>query len=129
MPFIASATMTEKKITYGVNGYRIQELTIDEFVNHPDVPEGWRHIVRKLVLDLFDHGWDGRVSQIKEKFGALRFYANLNEVQRKDLEAAMSLSEVTCRVTGLPGKMRYDLDWIMPLCDEQYRIAKERYYE
>lgn len=38
------------------------------------VPRGWHDLVRQLVCDLFDLGWDGRMLQINEKHGGLNFH-------------------------------------------------------
>ena len=39
------------------------------------VPDAWLPLLDRLCTDLKAMGWNGRVGQIKEKFGTLRFYA------------------------------------------------------
>jgi hypothetical protein len=39
-----------------------------------DIGQGWHPLIERLVNDLVKLGWDGRVRQVKEKFGELRFY-------------------------------------------------------
>ena len=87
--------------------------------------DGWFNLIYKLCADidsvceklkLSDHNWP-HASQIKEKYGGLRFYTDcaLNEVYDL-IEAAENLSLVTCQGCGLPGKTR-DGGWIRTLCD------------
>jgi hypothetical protein len=38
------------------------------------IGDGWVPIVDRLVTDLEAMGWRGRVDQVKENFGGLRFY-------------------------------------------------------
>jgi len=52
------------------------------------VDDGWVPILDRLAADLVAMGWDGAVYQIKEKFGGLRFYANLNSVPEHVRETA-----------------------------------------
>ena len=65
-------TNTQKCIVYLESG-KPHQLTINEVAEK--IPPGWRPLVRELCHKLFDAGWDGKLSQIKEKFGGLRFYA------------------------------------------------------
>ena len=68
-------------------------------------------------------------SQIKEKFGGLRAYANgADEYIRGAIEMAESMSYITCEATGEKGKVRYkklDEDgqpipaWVRTLCDNE----------
>ena len=37
---------------------------------------GWYPLIKDLITDLIELGWDKQVCQVKEKFGALRFYIN-----------------------------------------------------
>ena len=38
------------------------------------VTSEWAGIIERLVIDLFNMGWNGEVLQVKAKFGELRFY-------------------------------------------------------
>jgi hypothetical protein len=101
--------------------------------------DGWYEILSRLfyiVNNRLDYkkrvdeplgyfGW----SQIKEKFGGLRAYANgADEYIRGAIEMAESMSYITCEVTGEKGKVRYkkfDEDgqpipaWVKTLCDNE----------
>jgi hypothetical protein len=65
-------------------------------------------------------------TQIKEKFGTLRFYYWGGDDYCRGVESmAESMSAVTCEVCGSPGKLRNG-GWVQTLCDEH---AKETRYE
>ena len=58
-----------------------------------------------------------RASQVKEKFGGLRFYMTTASDEMYDLIAeAESLSYKTCETCGKPGEERGN-GWIRTLCD------------
>ena len=65
-------------------------------------------------------------TQIKEKFGTLRFYYCGGDDYCRGIESmAESMSAVTCEVCSSPGKLRHD-GWVQTLCDEH---AKKTRYE
>ena len=39
-----------------------------------DVQVGWYPLIKNLIDELITLGWDKKVTQVKEKFGGLRFY-------------------------------------------------------
>jgi hypothetical protein len=56
-------------------------------------------------------------SQVKEKFGGLRFYTNgYNEAVSAMIHMAESMSYRTCEVCGNPGRSN-NYGWISTLCD------------
>ena len=61
------------------------------------------------------------VHEVKEKLGALRFYANgCNEVVSSYVMFAECLSARICEVCGAPGEKRADHGWLRALCDRHY---------
>ena len=65
-------------------------------------------------------------TQIKEKFGTLRFYYWGGDDYCRGVESmAESMSAVTCEVCSSPGKLRHG-GWVQTLCDEH---AIETRYE
>lgn len=63
-------------------------------------------------------------TQIKEKFGTLRFYYHGGDDYIRGLEAmADSMSSVTCEECGKPGKLRSG-GWIRTLCDEHAQVKE-----
>lgn len=85
--------------------------------------EGWNELVDNLIQELNKINQDWEISQIKEKFGGLRFYAhNTNEKQNELIRRAEEVSYHVCEVCGEQGKLRDDLGWIQTLCDKHYSI-------
>lgn len=105
-------------------GYGEEESSVEETLDH--VGKGWHPLVRKLIDDLFDRGWDGDLPQIKEKLGGLRFYCSLpsglSEAAYKEMydliSAAEAESERTCEECGERGKIRSFNGWLRCVCDE-----------
>ena len=82
------------------------------------VGAGWHPLVSHLIDDLFELGWDGRVAQVKEKFGGLRFYVGAgNPVIWNRIQEAEKESYKTCEECGAPGQLRTD-GWMKTLCEE-----------
>ena len=90
---------------------------------------GWLPIIEQLNRDLQEIDPDYHISQIKEKFGTLRFYAGMqrefeNEQAAKEMsdkfwaliDEAEAKSEVTCEVCGRPAKSDNSTGWIKTLC-------------
>lgn len=106
------------------NGFRLESNPIvdsDFFA----VREGWFQLIKDLIVDLIELGWNKEICQVKEKFGGLRFYINDGTDEVFDrIHKAERESYTICEVTGTPGKVRTDLPWHMTLCDEQYEIYK-----
>ena len=87
------------------------------------VGAGWVPILDRLATDLITMGWDGSMSQIKEKFGSLRFYANevgvpdeLHEAFSERIIKAELESQTTCETCGEAGTLR-TVGWHKTLCD------------
>ena len=100
----------------------------DYYTNLDEMPNGWRRAfgkemceeIRKVLIK-GNYLYDYRVVQIKEKFGALRWYDNgapdsiyheLQDIINKYEE----ISERTCIWCGRPAT-KISLGWISPWCD------------
>jgi hypothetical protein len=81
------------------------------------IGNGWLGIVKSLIEDLIQLGWDKQICQVKEKFGGLRFYINSgsDEIHKRIAEAESKSHEV-CEKCGEPGKS-ISGSWIFTLCD------------
>jgi hypothetical protein len=67
-----------------------------------------------------------KATQVKEKFGSLRFYTNLSSPEiDKAIRNAEALSCVTCEECGQSGCMRSD-GWIVTMCDQCYKKYQEK---
>jgi hypothetical protein len=83
---------------------------------------GWYPLIKDLIEDLVELGWDREVCQVKEKFGGLRFYINAASDEMYDrISQAEKESYETCEVTGKPGQLRTDIGWWTTLCEEEYQ--------
>ncbi len=102
------------------NGYKTDSPPIKD-AGYFSVGSGWYQLLKDLIVDLIELGWDKEVCQVKEKFGGLRFYINSASMEVFDrITKAENESYTICEVTGLPGKLRTDIGWYVTLCDEEY---------
>lgn len=102
-----------------IKSYNGRELSREEVLG--EVPKAWHPIVLKLIDDLFAAGWDGRLDQIKEKFGSLRFYISIGNAEIWNLiEAAEAATESICQYCGKPAT-KVNGGWITYVCDDHYR--------
>ena len=103
-----------------------------DFTYLDDMPSGWKKAFGiKMCEELRDILIKGnyldeyRVVQVKEKFGALRWYDNgvpraISDEYLAWLSKYENLSEHTCIVCGEPGPIR-TAGWISPYCDKCYK--------
>jgi len=102
------------------NGFNLESnpITDSDFF---EVGLGWFPLIKDLITDLIELGWNKEVCQVKEKFGGLRFYINAatSEAHKRISQAEIESMSI-CEVTGKPGKLRTDIGWYRTLCDEEY---------
>lgn len=91
------------------------------------VSNGWLGLIKEMMEDINQLGWDKEVSQVKEKFGGLRFYINSmsNEIHNR-ITVAENLSYKVCEKCGEPGELRTDIGWYLTLCDTHYTERKNK---
>ena len=91
---------------------------------------GWYPLVEKLLLDIRALPKDDglvRINQIKEKFGGLRFYAEVSgseeykERVRGMIEQAEKEASHTCEFCSEPGTFRTG-GWMRVTCDKHSKI-------
>jgi hypothetical protein len=104
----------------------------------PECSEGWSTLLDDLMTDMErvmeESGEDItlRVFQIKEKFGGLRFYADVDGSVEIAGALAALVSEAErrsysiCEVCGAEGELRRERSWIRTLCDTHDREAANR---
>jgi len=103
-----------------ISGYRTDLSPITS--NICECSEGWLELIKNLIQELIDIGWNKEIVQIKEKFGGLRFYTGeLSQEGQKIITKYENLSYKTCEECGKKGTRR-DGSWIRTLCDKH---AKE----
>lgn len=109
-----------------VNGHYFDRPRIKN-ANYFDCDQGWYGLIKELIEDLIDLGWNKQVCQVKEKFGGLRFYINEGSDEIfKRIGKAETDSYKICEVTGTPGELRTDIGWYLTLCNEEYEKRKKR---
>jgi hypothetical protein len=92
----------------------------------PAVDDGWRDLLERACARILAavrlDGGSFRVTQVKEKFGTLRFYweGSLSPETATRVEEAIDLAEArsttTCEVCGEPGVLRAG-GWMQTRCD------------
>jgi hypothetical protein len=93
-----------------------QEADTDDAVGRTREDFTWSEYVVTLPV----------VHEVKEKLGALRFYANgCNEVVCSYVMFAECLSARICEVCGAPGERRDDHGWLRTLCDRHFAEERE----
>lgn len=83
---------------------------------HIECDRGWAALYEPLIARCREEGVE--ISQVKEKFGGLRFYTDGTASSEliAAIDAAEALSFTVCEVCGSPGVPRCD-GWIRTLCD------------
>jgi hypothetical protein len=84
--------------------------------------DGWLKIIDQLSADITaldeKNGSETIATQVKEKFGALRFYVQAGSDAIFDLiDKAEDESSRTCEMCGEPGELR-GVGWVSTMCDK-----------
>lgn len=88
---------------------------------------GWYPLIQDLIKDLIELGWDKKITQVKEKFGGLRFYINSGSDEIHDrITKAEKESYQICEACGKEGELRNDIGWLRTLCEEHYEEIKSK---
>ena len=104
--------MSEKTVRYGYFDGRTGTLKDLQMC----VGDGWKDLIETCFNTCVKH--NVHVSQVKEKFGGLRFYVGGAPQEVHDIiDECERLSYKTCELCGKPGKPR-ECGWIKTLCDE-----------
>lgn len=114
-------------INDNINSYDLVKLTELNGIRL-QVSEGWHSLLIELIKDLNSNGWDKKVTCIKEKYAALKFYTNheyssniyniIAEYEKK--------SEQTCETCGEKGKIRYGNGWMYVACRKHYLESRNK---
>jgi len=87
---------------------------------------GWFDLIYKLSQDITTLDKKVEATQVKEKFGGLRFYISSASRQVHDLvEKAGEDSYHICEECGKEGKLRTDIGWHLTLCEEHHKKHKK----
>lgn len=95
-----------------------------------ETDDGWFRIIHELSAKLEEiikampagERDDYYAVQVKEKFGGLRFYMNMEtEEMGRAIEEAEGRSIITCEVCGVPGR-RTGRGWVKTLCETHAEV-------
>jgi hypothetical protein len=87
-----------------------------------DVGPGWYPLVADIITRAHSSNIHFTIAQIKQKFGALRFYAGQIHTEGAHGEfydivnQIEAISELVCEQCGMPGTLRRE-GWVRTLCD------------
>jgi hypothetical protein len=115
--------MTEKELEQyliSIGGLQYGYRTDIPPITNPGIFEicpGWYGIIKNLIEELLQAGWDKKLIQCKEKFGGLRFYIeggtrHIHDIIRK----YEKLSNETCEVCGEKGENMIINRWLTTRC-------------
>ena len=94
-----------------------------------ELDNGWLGIIKRLVEDLKEIGWDGNIIQCKEKFGVLNFYCNsLTEKCHERVRKAEEESYYFCETCGDPGNTKNISGWYSTLCKKHHEERLTKLY-
>jgi hypothetical protein len=84
-----------------------------------DVEDGWLQLIKNLIIELIEFGWDGKILQVKQKYGGLRFYIqNETVVERTIISKYEKESYNICEICGNLGNQVTKNGWIVTLCEK-----------
>jgi hypothetical protein len=111
-----------KEFLESIGGLKNGFFTDREPITDPyyfEINSGWHRLVKDLISDLIELGWDKEICQVKEKFGTLRFYINggSDEIHNRIHQAELDSSHI-CERCGSPGELIKNGGWLSTLCAE-----------
>jgi hypothetical protein len=84
-----------------------------------EISSGWYVIIKNLIEELLQAGWNKKLIQCKEKFGGLRFYIEGGTREIHDIiHKYEKLSMQTCDVCGDKGENIIINRWISTRCQK-----------
>lgn len=106
---------------------KLDELADPWWSEHPtwrsyDIGPGWMQLVADLITELaaVDDTW--RITQIKSKFGGLRFYISGGGLEIDELiDRTEKKSYTLCEECGAPGELLRINSWYYTLCPEHIK--------
>lgn len=100
---------------------KIYRLHSEVFDHQPNIGDGWGDLLLRFVEELKIQDPEGRILQVKEKFGGLRIYFLSNRfLQLRDLADRLEEQSLkTCEECGKEGKATSrSSGWVKTLCVE-----------
>jgi len=105
-----------------VHGLAYEQVMWRHGLDNPWIPggvgDGWAELVDRQFVDLRTLGWDGRLIQIKEKYGTLCVYLAGSTMEMEDrILAAEEESATICEICGATGRLLEERPWMKTRCD------------
>lgn len=105
------------------------------FGHYIDVDEGWYQIVVNCDAEISEIDPNYRILQVKQKFGTLRYYTQMSDVNDKLTREqsrlivfkAEALSAVTCEATGENGVLMKSANGWLKTLNPEYAKSKLHY--
>lgn len=114
--------MKKEEMIFHVNG---RQLTFENILKM--VPEGWNNLLENGFKKMFENGWDGKIIQIKEKFGGLRIYLDIDDEKiHKTIDEMEEESTKICCVCGCSPAKNITNSWILYYCNEHFEKLKNK---
>jgi len=99
-----------------INGYKLKPI---KDCGAFSVGPGWYSLLKDCIEECIAAGWDKEVTQVKEKFGALRFYINGASQEVHDIIRKYEhKSAQTCEKCGEPGTIQSNRGWLSCVCED-----------
>jgi hypothetical protein len=110
----------QRKLTDRFDFYQHGGEPAEPFYFGFECDDGWFRLLWTLSEGLEKTGFNGQVTQVKEKYGGLRFYVSYaTDEQYNLIDKAEEVSLKVCEVCGRLGKTR-GYGWLKTLCDNHY---------
>ena len=92
------------------------------------VPNGWHKLARKMIEECEAIYPEWKITDLKEKFGAIRCYDCGSPKEIQDIiDKYEAISARTCCCCGQPAT-KISTGWVLPWCDECGN-KEEKYYK
>jgi len=107
----------------------------NEMFTYFECYDGWYELIDSLCAELMDYckkfnREPPKASQVKEKFGSLRFYVWYANNEMYDIIQKYELqSQYTCEICGNRGSIKKIRGWYTCFCDRHYAERLGEVYE
>lgn len=88
-----------------------------------NIPPGWIPMLEQIFIKLIEAGWDRKVTQIKEKFGELRFYFSPNIEGLRKIVEDLDISTKICYYCGKTATNDSENGWVSYRCEEHKKLS------
>lgn len=110
-----------REILTGDNFARAYDVLVKDFPGifeyaYPECGDGWYELLNELCQKLMEVDPECIASQVKEKYGTLRFYAQVSENGQNIIDEYEHRSGHVCESCGSTKNVRQDGSWVRTRC-------------